>query len=68
MPRKSITSAMVLAVNWPPQAPAPGQAADSRACTSSSVIRPAARAPTASNTSWIVTSRSSKRPGAIEPL
>ena len=30
--------------------------------------RPAARAPTASNTSWIVTSRPSNRPGAIEPL
>ena len=26
MPRKSITSAIVLAVNWPPHAPAPGQA------------------------------------------
>ena len=59
MPRKSITSAIVLAVNWPPQAPAPGHATDSSACTSSSVIRPAARAPTASNTSWIVTSRPS---------
>ena len=29
---------------------------------------PAAAAPTASKTSWIVTSRPRKRPGAIEPL
>ena len=68
MPRKSITIAIVLAVNWPPQAPAPGQAHDSSSCTSSSVIFPAARAPIASNTSWIVTSLPRKRPGAIEPL
>ena len=48
MPRKSITSAIVFAVNWPPQAPAPGQAQLSSSCTSSSVIFPAARAPIAS--------------------
>ena len=47
----SITVAMVLAVNWPPQAPAPGQAVFSIASNSSSVILPAAFAPTASNTS-----------------
>ena len=29
MPRNSQAMAMVLAVNWPPQAPAPGQAAAS---------------------------------------
>ena len=63
MPRKSITVAIVLAVNWPPHAPAPGQAHASSACTSSSVIFPAARAPTASNTSWIVTSWPSEAAG-----
>ena len=68
MPRKSITSAIVFAVNWPPHAPAPGHATSSSACTSSSLIVPAARAPTASNTSWIVTSRPRNVPGAIEPL
>ena len=36
MPRNSPAIAMVLAVNWPPQAPGPGQAAASRA--SSSVV------------------------------
>ena len=55
-PRKSSTVAMVLAVNWPPHAPAPGQATLSSACTSLSLIVPAACAPTASKTSWIVTS------------
>ena len=63
MPRKSITIAIVLAVNWPPQAPAPGQATSSSSCTSSSVIVPAARAPTASNTSWIVTSLAAEAAG-----
>jgi hypothetical protein len=58
---------MVLAVNWPPQAPAPGHAESSISQRSASDIRPAACAPTASNTSWIVTSRPWNRPGAIEP-
>src|SRR6476659_341558 len=58
---------MVLAVNWPPQAPAPGLATPSSSYSSSSVIRPAACAPTASKTSWIVTSLPWKWPGAIEP-
>ena len=48
--------AIVLAVNWPPQAPAPGLATSSSAVSSSSVILPAAWAPIASKTSWIVTS------------
>ena len=39
--------AMVLAVNWPPHAPAPGQATASSSFSSSSVILPAACAPTA---------------------
>ncbi len=54
IPSTSNAIAIVLAVNWPPQAPAPGDAASSIAVSSSSVMRPAAWAPTASNTSWIV--------------
>ena len=55
-PRKSSAVAIVFAVNWPPHAPAPGHATLSSACTSASVIDPAACAPTASKMSWIVTS------------
>ncbi len=68
MPRNSSASAIVFAVNCPPHAPAPGHATPSSSCTSSADIFPAACAPTASNTSWIVTSRPRNRPGAIEPL
>ena len=50
-PMASNTVAMVLAVNWPPHAPAPGHAPRSRASNSSSVIRPAAAAPMPSKTS-----------------
>ena len=57
MPRTSNAMAIVLAVNCPPQAPAPGLAATSISRSSSSVILPAACAPTASKTSRIVTSR-----------
>jgi hypothetical protein len=39
-----------LAVNIPPHAPSPGHAFFSIACSSSSVIVPAAQAPIASNT------------------
>ena len=67
MPRNSNAIAIVLAVNWPPQAPAPGLATSSSSARSSSLIVPAACAPTASKTSWIVTSLPRKRPGAIEP-
>ena len=42
MPRKSSAVAIVLAVNMPPQAPAPGHAADSTACSSAASIVPAA--------------------------
>ena len=42
MPRKSSAIDMVLAVNWPPQAPAPGHAADSTSCSSAASILPAA--------------------------
>ena len=55
MPSISKAIAIVLAVNWPPHAPKPGLAASSIAISSSSVIRPAAWAPIASKTSWIVT-------------
>ncbi len=55
MPSTSKAMAIVLAVNWPPQAPAPGEATSSISVSSSSVMRPAAWAPTASNTSWMVT-------------
>ena len=40
-PMHSITMLIVLAVNWPPQAPGPGQAAFSISYSSSSVIVPA---------------------------
>ena len=66
-PSSSHTIDMVFAVNWPPHAPGPGQALFSRAPSCASVSFPAACAPTASNTSWIVTSRPSQRPGAIDP-
>ena len=56
MPSISNAMAIVLAVNWPPQAPAPGLAAISIALSSSSSILPAAWAPTASKTSRIVMS------------
>ena len=67
IPRNSSSVAIVFAVNWPPQAPAPGQATLSSSWTSAALIVPTACAPTASNTSWIVTSRPRNRPGAIEP-
>ncbi len=67
IPRASNAQAIVFAVNWPPQAPAPGLATFSISSSSSSVILPAAWAPTASKTSRIVTSLPFRRPGAIEP-
>ena len=66
-PIASATQAMVLAVNCPPHAPAPGHATFSSAWTSDSGHAPAAYFPTTSNTSTTVTSRSWKRPGRIEP-
>ena len=67
-PRNSSAIAIVLAVNCPPHAPAPGQAASSTAFRRASSMRPAPCAPTASNTSKMVMSRPSMRPGAMEPL
>ena len=49
-PSASPIELIVLAVNIPPQAPSPGHAFFSIACSSSSVIVPAAHAPIASNT------------------
>ena len=67
IPSASNAQAIVLAVNWPPQAPAPGLATSSSERRSSSDISPAAWAPTASKRSTIVTSWPCQRPGAIEP-
>ena len=50
-PISSMTVAMVLAVNCPPQAPAPGQAWSSISSRSASLSLPRALAPTASKTS-----------------
>ncbi len=66
-PIRVIASAIVLAVNCPPHAPAPGQAARSSSHSSFSSSLPAAQAPTASKTSWMVTSRSCQRPGCDRP-
>ena len=66
-PIASATQAMVLAVNWPPHAPWPGQATFSSAISSCSGQLPAACWPTASKTSTTVTSRPAKLPGRIDP-
>jgi hypothetical protein len=72
MPSASAAAAIVLAVNMPPHAPSPGQMARSMASTSSRGSSPRTHAPTASNASMIVTSRSLPSdslatPGRIEP-
>ena len=72
MPIASAALAIVLAVYIPPQAPSPGQIARSMASTSSRGIKPREQAPTASNASMIVTSRSVPSdsfamPGRIDP-
>ncbi len=72
MPSASAALAMVFAVYMPPQAPSPGQTARSIASTSSRDISPRAQAPTASNASIRVTSRSvpsdrRARPGSVDP-
>ena len=66
-PSTSITIDIVLAVYWPP-APGPGQATRSSSSRSARLIRPAATAPIASNTSPTATDWPRKRPGAIVPL
>ena len=67
MPSASPTDAMVLAVNMPAQAPSLGQACRSISPSSSSVIVPAAQAPTASNTLTMSRARPLWSPGRIEP-
>ena len=47
-PITSMTIDIVLAVYWPPHAPAPGQATASSSARSASLILPAAAAPIAS--------------------
>ena len=69
MPMNSSAVAIVLAVNWPPQAPGPGQERSSISRSSSSEILPARYAPIASNTVTTVASRLPRRtPGLIVPL
>ncbi len=57
IPSASKAQAIVLAVNWPPQAPAPGLATPSSSFSSSSDMSPALWAPIASKMSRMVTSR-----------
>ena len=57
IPSASNAQAIVLAVNWPPQAPAPGLATSSSSASSSSVMSPGVVGADASKTSRIVTSR-----------
>ncbi len=66
-PTNSSAIAIVFAVNWPPHAPAPGQATSSISFSSASVILPAACAPTASNRLRTVTGLPRKIPGWMEP-
>ena len=58
MPIASAAAAIVLAVYIPAHDPVVGHAARSTWSSSSSLIVPFPCAPTASNTSWIVMSRS----------
>jgi hypothetical protein len=67
MPRASIAEDIVLAVNMPPQEPAPGHAWHSIALSRASSMRPAARSPTASKTLTMVRSLPSRWPGLIVP-
>ena len=52
----------------PPHAPSPGHAFFSIACSSASVILPAAQAPIASNTDVMSSALPLRYPGMIEPL
>src|SRR6476619_2596652 len=66
-PIASDTQAIVLAVNWAPQAPAEGQATCSSVSRSSADIVPTEYWPTASNRSCTVTGLPLNEPGRIEP-
>ncbi len=67
IPSASEQADIVFAVYIPAHEPAPGQAARSTASRSASDMSPAAWAPTASNTSWIVSVLPSACPGRIVP-
>ena len=67
IPSASIAEDMVLAVNIPPQAPAPGIAARSIASSSVRGSLPASNWPSASKTLTIVRSRPARQPGLIVP-
>ena len=68
IPIASPIELIVLAVNMPPHAPSPGHARRSISSSSSSLIVPAALAPTASNTLVMSSARPWYSPGMIEPL
>ena len=67
-PRQSSATAIVFAVNWPAHVPGPGQAAASISSSAARESSPRSSAPTASQTSWIVSSRPFARPARIGPL
>ena len=67
-PIASAIELIVLAVNMPPHAPSPGHALRSISSSSSSLIVPAAHAPTASNTLVMSSATPWCSPGMIEPL
>ena len=67
-PRQSSATAIVFAVNWPAHVPGPGQARGLDLVQPVRVSRPRSSAPTASQTSWIVSSRPSAFPARIGPL
>ncbi len=67
IPRQSIATAIVLAVKCPAHVPAPGHACRSSSSRSARGSKPRSSAPTASQTSWIVTSRPRQRPARIGP-
>ncbi len=68
MPRQSSATAIVFAVKWPAHVPPAGHACRSSSSSSARVISPRSSAPTASQTSWIVTCRPPIRPARIGPL
>jgi len=67
-PMNSMTMLMVLAVYWPPQAPAPGQATDSIAYSSLAGTLPAPKPPIASYTDTMSWSWPWYWPGRMVPL
>ena len=66
-PIASDTQAIVLAVNWPPQAPAEGQATRSSTSNAACDMVPFWKRPTASNMSCTVKSRVAKSSGTSAP-